>query len=42
MTRAYGIDLRERALRFVTAGESRHVVAERLGHWKTMTFLAAQ
>lgn len=31
MTKAYGMDLRERALRFVIAGESRHAVAERLG-----------
>ena len=31
MTKPYSMELRERAVRFVEAGESRHAVAERLG-----------
>lgn len=31
MTKPYPMELRERAVRFVEAGESRHSVAERLG-----------
>ena len=31
MARPYGMELRDRAVRFVLAGESRHVVAQRLG-----------
>jgi putative transposase len=31
MTKPYPMELRERAVRFVDAGESRHAVAERLG-----------
>lgn len=31
MTKPYPMELRERAVRFVAAGESRHAVAERLG-----------
>jgi len=31
MTKAYPMELRERAVRFVNAGESRHQVAARLG-----------
>ncbi len=31
MTKPYPMELRERAVRFVEAGESRHAVAERLG-----------
>ena len=31
MTKPYPMELRERAVRFVNAGESRHAVAERLG-----------
>jgi transposase len=31
MTKPYAMEMRERAVRFVEAGESRHAVAERLG-----------
>lgn len=31
MAKPYAMDLRDRAVRFVLAGESRHVVARRLG-----------
>jgi putative transposase len=31
MARAYGMELRDRAVKFVLAGESRHAVARRLG-----------
>ena len=31
MTKPYPMELRERAVRFVNAGDSRHTVAERLG-----------
>ena len=31
MTKPYPMELRERAVRFVSAGESRHAVAKRLG-----------
>lgn len=54
MAKAYGMELRDRAVKFVLAGESRHAVARRLGlgvstvirwldrHQKTGTAAAAK